>query len=159
MTVTPELFRAALSRFASGVTVVTSLDRDGRPHGLTVSAFCSVSLQPPLVLISLGLDTRSRGYVSQLGRFAVNVLADDHEEFSRLFSQRERPDDPFQAPWTPGPHGLPHLDGALAVLDCRVVQAVEAGDHTLFIGEVESAGSADGAPLLYYRAAYRRLAE
>lgn len=159
MPVTPELFRAALSRFATGVTVVTSLGRDGRPHGLTVNAFCSVSLEPPLVLISLGLDTRSRDYVSQLGRFAVNMLAGEHEEFSRLFAQRERPDDPFQAPWTPGPQGLPHLDGALAVLDCRVVQAVDAGDHTLFIGEVESARSAEGLPLLYYRAGYHRLAE
>ncbi|MDZ4806487.1 MAG: flavin reductase family protein [Candidatus Eisenbacteria bacterium] len=158
MPTTSSLFRAALGRFASGVTVVTSVDAAGCPNGLTVSAFSSVSLDPPLVVIAIGRDNDSGPAIRGRGRFNVHLLASDQEPLSRRFSERIVGDDPFTG-LTPrqDDHGLPWLPGALALLGCRVTQAVDAGDHILFIGEVESIDVADGEPLLYYRGGYRRI--
>ncbi len=158
MPMTPDLFRAALGRFASGVTVITTLDAEGHPSGLTVSAFTSVSLDPPLVVIAIDRSNESGAAIRGSGRFNVNLLSSDQESISRRFSERSPRTDPFvEQPFAPDAHGLPRLSGSLALMGCRVTQAIEAGDHTLFLGAVESIEVSEGRPLLYFRGAYRRI--
>lgn len=156
MAITPDEFRHALSRFPSGVTVVTTWDTDGRPTGLTATAFTSVSLTPPLVLVCV--DQRAHGYKALKihGRFAVNILTANQERLSRHFATT-RPDKFEEIPFEKGAQGLPLLPAALAQLECRTVQAYPGGDHTIFVGEVESAAVGAGDPLLYYRGRYARL--
>ena len=159
MAITADLFRAALGRFASGVTVVTSRDADGRPNGLTVTAFSSVSLAPPLVLISIDLANDSWPAIRHSSRFNVHLLAAGQEAWSRRFSEHPNGTDPFVGfDYRTDEHGLPILDGALVRLACRVVQEIPAGDHLLFLGLVEAIDVGEGNPLLYFRGAYRALA-
>jgi flavin reductase (DIM6/NTAB) family NADH-FMN oxidoreductase RutF len=150
-----DLFRAVLGRFASGVTVVTARDADGNPHGMTVSAFSSLSLDPPLVLVCIGNDASTAPVMAQAGSFAVNVLRDDQEALSRRFasamSQR------FEGIGYQGSEGDPRLEGVLAWMQCRVVAQHPSGDHVIYVGEVEQAGMSDGRPLLYYRGGYATL--
>ncbi len=147
-------FKRALGQFASGVTVVTTRDRAGAPLGLTVSAFCSVSLDPPLVLVSI--DRRSetvRGF-DQSGLFAVSVLAEGQEAVSHRFAFTA---DKFGEGLLAGAHGLPLVRGALAHLECRVAARHEAGDHLLYVGEVLRLAAFPGRPLLYHAGRYGRL--
>jgi flavin reductase (DIM6/NTAB) family NADH-FMN oxidoreductase RutF len=147
-------FRTALSRFASGVTVVTTRDAAGQPHGITVSAFSSLSLDPPLVLVCIDRGAYIYEAFAASGVFVVNVLAADQEELSRLFASREP--NKFQGlGYTEGLVGAPVLDHALATIECRLRHAYEGGDHTIFVGEVEHASvREDAPPLLYYRGGY-----
>jgi flavin reductase (DIM6/NTAB) family NADH-FMN oxidoreductase RutF len=155
MHVDEETFRYALGHFASGVTVVTSAI-DGERHGTTVSAFCSVSLNPPLVLICL--DGRS-GMVRMIERanaFAVNVLAEDQELVARHFASPM--DDRLAAmEYETGQTGVPLLVGVLASIECSLNQKTVAGDHTIFIGEVHYVVVREGKPLLYYRGGYNSM--
>lgn len=149
-------FRRALGRFASGITVVTTWDGAGRPTGLTASAFTSVSLRPPLILVCVEHRAQSYPALRASGRFAVNVLGAEHEALSRRFAEAAA--DKFAGvPYHPGPAGLPLLPDALAQLECRTVHAYPGGDHTIFVAEVESATAREGEPLLYYRGRYTRL--
>jgi len=156
MAIGAEEFRHVLSHFASGVTVVTTWDKDARPTGLTVSAFASVSLQPPLVLICVDHQAQSYPALRASDRFAVNVLAAEHEAVSRRFAASE-PEKFSAADYQLGRLGLPLLPEALAHLECRKVHAYPGGDHTIFVGEVESAQARPGEPLLYFRGEYNRL--
>jgi flavin reductase (DIM6/NTAB) family NADH-FMN oxidoreductase RutF len=156
MPVNHDEFRAALGRFATGVTVVTSLDGDGRWHGMTVSAFASVSLEPPLVEICVDRVTATHTAISQTGVFVVNILADDQEVLSRHFSS-QRADKFDGIAFQPGIEGIPVLAGTIANLECRVKHTYDGGDHTIFVGEVEHVRLADGSPLLYFRGGYARL--
>jgi flavin reductase (DIM6/NTAB) family NADH-FMN oxidoreductase RutF len=156
VTVSSDEFRSALSRFASGVTVVTTLMDSGEPHGITVSAFCSVSLEPPLVLVCI--DRRASVH-DQLGKgrhFAVNVLAEHQEDHSRRFASKH-PDRFKDTHYTSGITGVPVLEDALANIECRVVEAHPAGDHTIVVGEVEAIDVREGKPLAYFRGGYVRL--
>ncbi len=156
MGISPDEFRHVLSHFASGVTVVTTWDADGRPTGLTASAFTSVSLEPPLILICVDHKAQSYPALRANSRFAVNILAAEHEAVSRRFAVTSA--DKFDAvAYRPGPLGLPLLPEALAHLECRTVHVYPAGDHTIFVGEVEAARARDGEPLLYFRGDYTRL--
>ena len=157
MAVTHDEFRQALGRFASGVTVVTCKNGAGDPCGITVSAFSSLSLEPPLVLICI--DKRASLYeeLQEGCFFAVNVLGHDQESVSRRFASRE-PDRFKGIGYREGLTGAPLIEGALAVIECRVVQSCPGGDHTIFIGEVESSGVNDGKPLLYFRGGYSGIA-
>jgi flavin reductase (DIM6/NTAB) family NADH-FMN oxidoreductase RutF len=157
MTVDAALFRQVMSRWASGVTVVTTVV-DGQPHGLTVSAFSSLSLDPPLALVCLDNRSPMIGLVRQSGLFAINILAGDQEALSRHFASREKAD------WSGidhqlGPLGLPLLGGALASMECRVAEDLPGGDHTIFVGALEHAAAAETAPLVYYRAGYHSLTD
>jgi len=154
MTVDQRTFRNALGCFASGITVVTSREADGTPVGLTVSSFCSVSLDPPLVLVCLDKGTRTLEAFRAAGTYAVNVLRADQREVSMRFASREG--DKWSAvPHRDGALGLPLIDGCLAHVECVTDRIVEAGDHLVFIGRVEAvAASAGGEPLLYFRGAY-----
>lgn len=158
MAVTPDEFREGLSRFASGVTVVTTLDADGRPHGLTVSAFCSLSLEPPLVLICIEKGIRSHQALSSASRFVVNILSSEQLDVSSRFASPL--EDRFDGvEWRGGIEGQPVIEGALASLECTIHSNFEGGDHTIFVGRVESISVSDRAPLLYFKSTYRELGD
>ena len=156
MALTSTEFRTALRSFATGVTVVTTRDREGRPSGLTASAFTSVSLDPPLILVCVDHAATAHPDFRERGWFAVNVLRREQEALSRRFAVTGG--DKFHGvPCHEGRTGLPLLDGALATLECRIVEAHEAGDHTIFIGQVETVSVAGGRPLVYFHGAYHGL--
>ncbi len=155
MAVSAEDFRNALRKFATGVTIVTVASDDDL-HGMTASAFASVSLDPPLVLVCLDKTSRTRSLVARTGEFAINVLRSDQEEMSRAFS---RPGiKPFDTiGHRRGSNGAPLLDGAIAVLECTTYRVFEAGDHEVVLGEVGACAFADGEPLVYFEGSYRSL--
>lgn len=156
MPIDPSTFRATLGRFASGITVITARDTDGRDVGMTVSAFSSVSLDPPLVLICIDNGASVAPVLEHCDRFAVNVLSDEQEPLSRRFSEKEI--DRFEGvAYHRGQLDLALLDGVLAHLECRVHARYPAGDHTMLVGAVEATAVREGHPLLYYRGGYARL--
>ncbi|PYO21564.1 MAG: flavin reductase [Candidatus Rokuibacteriota bacterium] len=156
--VSPDEFRRVLSHFATGVTIVTTRDTDGRPTGLTVSAFCSVSLDPPQVLVCVDHKSQSYPALRDRDRFAVNFLGERHEDVSRRFATTRL--DKFDGvPHKLSSHGVPLLEGALAQLECRTVSRHVEGDHTILVALVEETRNGAGEPLLYFRGKYRRLAD
>ena len=159
MTLDPEVLRHAMRQWATGVTVVTT-QLGGQRHGMTVNAFTSVSLEPPLVLVSLERTTRTHALVERSGVFGVTILAGDQLEVSERFAGRVSDlSDRFAGLETDRlSSGVPFIRGGLAYLDCRVVERHEVGTHTLFIGEVTAAQSdGEGGPLLYLNREYREL--
>lgn len=156
MPITNEEFRSALSRFASGVTVVTTRDADGQLHGITVSAFSSVSLDPPLVLVCIERSAGSHHVFQETGLFVVNVLSSAQRELSERFASPSS--DRFAGVgMTLNIDGIPILSNCLANLECRVKLAADGGDHSIFIGEVENASVHEGDPLIYFRSDYRTI--
>jgi 3-hydroxy-9,10-secoandrosta-1,3,5(10)-triene-9,17-dione monooxygenase reductase component len=152
----PDDLRRAMRAFASGVCVVTSRGPGGEPVGMTVSAFFSVSLAPPLVAVSLYRDTLTTRTIAEVGLFAVNILADSQESISRRFAARDI--DRFEGvAWHRGENGVPLLDGTVAQLECTVETEFAGGDHRLVLGRVAVARRYGGRPLLYHDAGYRRL--
>ncbi|CAN5588618.1 flavin reductase family protein [soil metagenome] len=156
MAITKEEFRAALGKFASGVTVVTTKDKTGKLFGITVSAFCSVSLEPPLILVCIEKDTGSHHAFKQSGAFVVNILSEDQQEISDHFASHL--ENKFtEIAYHPGIKDLPVLDNALANLECRLHNSYEGGDHTIFIGEIERATINKENPLVYWQGDYKNL--
>lgn len=159
--VTPDEFRAALGRFASGVTVITVETAEGGVHGMTANAFCSVSLRPPLVLVCIDHLAETYLHLRERGLFGVSVLKEEQEALSEFFADPERnPDAAYRLGirYRKMRSGIPVLEDALANLDCRVVDAHSAGDHSIFVGEVREVLVAEGTPLLYFRGRYGRSA-
>jgi flavin reductase (DIM6/NTAB) family NADH-FMN oxidoreductase RutF len=153
-----ETFRAVLGRFASGVTIVTARDARGRDHGMTVSAFCSLSLSPTLVLVCIAHDASMHSLMLEHPSFGINVLSSEQEAYSRRFAAEE--DDRFEGiAFRRGQNGVVLLDDALAHMECRVVRHHDAGDHTVFFAEIDRAEpmASEGRPLLYYRGGYAQL--
>lgn len=149
-----------MSRYPSGVTVVTARDRAGRPVGFTASAVASVSLRPPLILVCADQGSASLPVLLECGRFAVSFLRAEHVELARRFSA-DLPGERFQElKVTDTPGGLPILEEALAWTGCRVWKRVEAGDHVILIGEVidHSLGS-DGSPLVFFGSEFGTFAD
>ena len=156
MSVDPDEFRAVLGRFPSGVTVVTTKDADGSDHGMTVSAFCSVSLQPPLVLICIEKTASAYKALTMAPGFVVNILSARQEQIARRFSiiDIER----FEGiGFTRSQNGYAVLDDVLGVIECSRVSMSDGGDHTIILGEVEATRAENGTPLLYYRGGYAQL--
>lgn len=159
MSITPEEFRQTMGSFATGVTVVCFRRRDGLPGGLTVNSFTSVSLTPPLVLVCIDKKAESHDELLAAASFTVNVLAADQAELSRRFATskltaRER----FEGvSWQAAGSGAPVLAGCLSHVDCAITARHEAGDHTIFVGQVTAAAVRDGEPLLFYRGKYGRM--
>lgn len=154
--VSSDEFRHACGRFPTGVTIATVLDAEGQPHGLTVSSFVSVSLAPPLISICLGhavslIDTfRSANY------FGINVLAEDQQALSDGFARKGH--DRFQGiAWRRGQFDVPLIDGVLAAIELQVEQRIPVGDHDILVGRMVATHVRDGAPLVHFRGAYRRL--
>ena len=157
MTIDADSFRSVLGRFASGITVVTTVDAEGRDVGMTVSAFSSVSLHPPLVQVCIDRAASMYGALLQADRFGVNVLASEQEALSRRFAAVDSSHRFDGIGYARGESGVVLLEEALAHLECRVHARHEAGDHTIFVGEVERASARDGRPMLYYRGGYAQL--
>ncbi|MFJ4097793.1 flavin reductase family protein [Kitasatospora sp. NPDC089913] len=161
---TPDEFRAALSQLASGVSLVTVQDPDdGEDVGMTATSFLSVSLEPPLVLISVREDSRMDEVLSRADTWAVSLLSEGQKALGSRFAMKGRLSDRLlfaDAPHHRGPcSGAPLISGALATVECRTEQRIPAGDHTLLLGRVLEARVPDpgGRPLLYFRGGYRSL--
>ncbi|MBI4328651.1 MAG: flavin reductase [Chloroflexi bacterium] len=164
MPVSADVFRRVLGSFASGVTIVTSRVGD-TVHGTTMSAFCSVSLDPPLVLICVDKKADSHDFIARGGVFAVNILPQSQADLATTLARKGTP--PLEAahrlegiPYRTGATGAPILGAAMAYADCQVVQAVEAGDHTVYVGRIEDGDTpqSEAEPLLFYRGKYGRFA-
>lgn len=154
----PRELRNALGMFATGVTVVTTLNKEGRPIGLTCNSFSSVSLKPPLILWSLSLYSPSLHAFLQAPYFAVNILAAEQEDLSRRFSTPMK--DRFaELDWTPGEGGIPLIKGSAAQLQCRNETRHYSGDHVVLIGQVLNFSYRDAEPLVFVRGRYRELAD
>jgi flavin reductase (DIM6/NTAB) family NADH-FMN oxidoreductase RutF len=149
-------FRRALGQFAAGVTVVTTRDDKGRPLGLTVTSFCSVSLEPPLVLVCVDHRSEAHAGFRQAGLFGVSILAEGQEELSRRFAAGG-PAKFKGLELVTGVTGVPLIPGALAHVECRVIATHTAGDHAVYVGEVVAVETRPGRPLVYHDRAYRRL--
>jgi flavin reductase len=154
-------FRSALGSFATGVTVVTTMGDDGHGYGMTVNAFSSVSLDPPLILVCAISGNQGSEQIDRNRCFAVNILALDQEPLSGYFAKRDRPRgrDAFRdVDHRLGVTGCPLLEGAVAHLDCRLAQSYTVGDHEVFIGEVlDLFVDREAEPLLFHGGSYRLL--
>lgn len=156
MPINKEEFRHALGKFASGVTVVTTRAADGHLHGLTVSAFCSVSLNPPLILVCIQKTTGSYHAFGESKAFVVNVLSESQADVSNHFASHL--EDKFSGiAYEMGIENIPVLNDCLVNLECRLANAYDGGDHTIFVGEIEKAHISDGEPLAYFHGSYRKL--
>jgi flavin reductase (DIM6/NTAB) family NADH-FMN oxidoreductase RutF len=156
-----DAFRKVMGHFATGVTVVTTLEGE-RPWGITVNALSSVSLDPPLVMVALDHRRRITPVVRAAGRYAVNILGEDQQAMSDCFAGAPVvPDrDAFcGAAWCPGETGMPLIAGVIATIECEVVDVISVGDHALFIGRAVAIANDDQhpMPLLYYRRRYLRI--
>ncbi|MBL1265310.1 flavin reductase family protein [Methylomicrobium sp. RS1] len=160
MAVTGDEFKKALQQWASGVAVVATHSAKLGNQGMTVTAFASVSMTPPQVLVCINESADTGEGIKESERFSVNVLSSRQQDVSNHFagglSQQERFE---QAGWTTGIQGVPLLNDSIASLDCRVVEKVHAGTHWIIIGEVENTVCRGGEPLLYFRSQYRGLSE
>jgi flavin reductase (DIM6/NTAB) family NADH-FMN oxidoreductase RutF len=144
-----ETFFDIMTAFPTGVAVITTF-HDDEPHGFAANAFCSLSLEPPLVLVCAARTSRTRTMLVAAGGFGINILAAEQEEVCRIFARKDA--DRFGSiPWHPSALGNPHLDGTLAFLDCTLHSLLPGGDHVIFTGQVASAEARDGDPLVFFR--------
>jgi len=163
-------FRKAMGCFATGVTIIT-VDLEGEVHGevhglvhgMTANAFASVSLDPPLVLVCVDRKASTHAHLHARKRFGINVLGEDQRAISDYYARPERDHEHAEteagARFDRTQHGTPVLHGALAYVECRLHSAQVAGDHTIFIAEVEEVVVGDGAPLLFFRGKYRKVGD
>jgi flavin reductase (DIM6/NTAB) family NADH-FMN oxidoreductase RutF len=162
MGLNPAEFRRAMGRFATGVTIVT-VDLDGEVHGMTANAFASVSLDPMLVLVCVDHTTRTHAHLHAKKRFGINVLCQEQRAISEYYARPERTHEHAEqeagARFERTRHGTPMLEGSLAYLECRLHSAQVAGDHTIFIAEVEDVVVREGEPLLFFRGKYRKVGD
>ncbi len=160
MNLTTTEFRNAMGRFATGVTIVT-VDLDGEVHGMTANAFASVSLDPMLVLVCVDHTTRTHAHLHAKKRFGINVLCENQRAISEYYARPERDHEHAEteagARFELTRQGTPMLLGSLAYLECRLHSAQDAGDHTIFIAEVEDVVVREGEPLLFFRGLYRKV--
>jgi flavin reductase (DIM6/NTAB) family NADH-FMN oxidoreductase RutF len=155
--VSTELFRKVMGSFPTGVTVITAEREPGRVHGMTANSFASVSLDPLLILVCIDQDARLLSYVKTQQRFGVNILKDTQQAISQYFAKpNQDPADEARLgvafAWTET--GIPLLKDALAHIGCNVAAQHKSGDHTIFVGEVESLELMEGEPLFYHRGKY-----
>jgi flavin reductase (DIM6/NTAB) family NADH-FMN oxidoreductase RutF len=154
--VTSAEFRRACGRFSTGVAIASVLDHQGTPHGLTVSSFTSVSLDPPLILICLGHRVSAIDIFRATAHFGINVLAEGQRDLAERFTQKCQ--DRFDGlKWRRGKTGVPLLPGVLAAIECAMRLRFTAGDHDIFVGEMVRARATHGVPLIHFEGAYRRL--
>ncbi len=145
----PMVWRNTMGSFASGVVIVTTTDEEDRPVGTTVSAFSSVSLDPPLLLVCLDHKSRTRAAVRRSGHFCINILSAGQGDLARLFAGPGATDRFAEVEITPGTLGAPMIAGALASIDCRLHSLHAAGDHDILIGRGLNIEAAPGDPLIY----------
>jgi flavin reductase (DIM6/NTAB) family NADH-FMN oxidoreductase RutF len=150
--------RRIMGHFATGVTVITTISKEGVPYGLTANAFMSVSLEPPLLLISVDKKADSYPHFEQSRVFNINILRDDQEGLSRRFAVSGG--NKFEGvAYHRAANNVPILEDTLAHIECRLYAAYDGGDHTLYLGEILEAETREGRPLLFYRGGYRAFSE
>ena len=155
--VTSDEFRHACGRFPTGVTIASVVDPHGKPHGLTVSSFTSLSLQPPLILICLGHRITMIEAFRAATHFGVNVLSESQRDLSERFARKGH--DRFDGvPWRRGRSGVPLIEGVLAAIECQVYERIQAGDHDILVGRMLHATVMEGTPLVHWAGRYERLA-
>ncbi len=160
MAVSSEEFKKALQHWASGVAVVTSKSDQFGLRGMTVTAFSSVSAEPPQILVCLNKSADTGENIDQNAQFAVNILTKDQQDVSNNFSGGSSQEDRFaNTRWSIGLTGSPILDESIMSLECKVVEKVGAGTHWVIIGEIEAITCRAGEPLLYFRSNYRQLTD
>ncbi|MFQ5684955.1 MAG: flavin reductase family protein [Candidatus Binatia bacterium] len=148
--------RRVMGHFVTGVTVITTRDKNGTPFGLTANAFTSVSLNPPLVLICVDKAAQCYTCFDESKLFAVNVLSETQEDISRRFATKGI--DKFTGiKWHEGETGLALLDEAMVCIECKVARNYDGGDHTIYLGEVVNAAASGGRPLLFFLGKYQHL--
>ncbi len=157
MALDPQTFRQTLRRWASGVTVVTA-QHDGELRGMTVSAFSSVSADPPIVLVCANQSSSTESLIVRSGAFAVHLLGADQEHLSKRFSDAQFEGARFDGlQWRTGAAGAPILPDTLARLECTLMKSERVGSHTVCFGRVGAAEWSDGEPLVYFNGSYRLL--
>jgi flavin reductase len=158
----PAEFRKAMGCFATGVTIIT-LDLEGEVHGMTANAFASVSLDPPLLLVCVDHSARTHAHMHAKKRFGINILAENQRKISEYYAlpvhTHDHAEEEAGARFDRTAKGTPILHGALAYLECKLQTAQDAGDHTIFIAEVEDVVVREGEPLLFFRGRYRKIGE
>lgn len=154
-----DLFKKILGNYPTGVTIVTTTTESGKPVGLTVSSFASVSLDPLMVLWSIDHGVSTLKEFTEGGKFAIHVLAEDQAELCRTFASKNV--DRFSScDWKMSSNGLPIIDGAFGVLECTTFKAIEAGDHTVLIGDVKNLTvNEEKDPMLYHRRVFGPIPE
>ena len=159
MSITADEFRRTLGHLVAGVTVVTVNESDGRACGMTASSLTSLSLDPPMLLVCVGKIALLHDAIVRAPTFAISVLAEDQADLARYFAGRDRHEiDVTRADARRTPTGLRLLKDALAHLECARAAVYEGGDHSIVTATVEWAHARDGAPLVYFRSRYPRLA-
>ena len=153
MPIEADLFRRVMGSFASGVTIVTTLDAQGQPHGFTASGISSLSLDPRLLLVCVNTQSATLAAMQASGSFVVNILADGQRELAQRFASR-LPAKFAGVPWQPGLTGAPLLPNTLAYAECRLHEVHPGGDHVIVLGELLAAEVGDAVPLLYFRGNY-----
>jgi len=158
MTVGVDDFKKAMQLWASGVTVVTTHSEKLGLQGMTVTAFSSVSVSPPQILVCINESADTGEGIQESQCFAVNVLNSTQQDVSNQFAGGSSQQQRFEnTPWTTGITGAPILDSSLMSLECKVIEKIHAGTHWIIIGEVQDSVCREGEPLLYYRGAYQQL--
>lgn len=150
--------RQVMGHFATGVTIITTFNKEGQMHGLTANAFTSVSLEPPLLLISVDKKAESWPAFEESKVFTVNILADEQEALSRKFAVSGG--NKFEGvAYRQGANGAAILEGTLAHIECTLYAAYEGGDHSIYLGEIQEAEVREGKPLVFYRGGYRAIGD
>ncbi len=157
MTVSPEEFRKVMGEFATGVTIVTTANREGTPYGLAVSSFTSVSMDQLLVVVCMDNQLSGLSAFKESGKFGVNILAEDQSDLSDHFARGGT--DRSEGPYVTGKTGVPLLEGVLATMECEISTFYPGGDHILVLGEVKRTEilQPEKKPLLFYRGRYVRI--
>jgi flavin reductase (DIM6/NTAB) family NADH-FMN oxidoreductase RutF len=156
MAIDPRELRNVFGTFATGVTIITTNDVNGKPFGLTANSYTSLSLDPPLVLVCVDKKVDCYACFEQSKVFAVNFLAEDQEHLSTRFATKGI--EKFEGVSVrPGSVGVPLLEGAIGYIECKLVEGFEGGDHTIYVGEVQSASASGDRPLLFFKGKYKKL--
>ena len=154
-------FRSALSQFATGVTVITTLDDEGQPHSMTANAFSSICLDPPTVMVCIAHGTHTYGFLEKNGRFGVNILRQEQQELGAYFAKKpeDRTGD-VEYQYSEAGDGVPILDNSMVFFRCEVLGTHIYGDHTIYVGEVkEMRLNESGAPLMFFASGWYNPAE
>ncbi len=153
-----QTFRQAWGRFATGVSIVTTIQPDGRVHGMAANGIASVSLNPMLVLVCVGNDRSSHPLIKRTERFAISILGEEQREVADYYARPpEEKSERRQLDFSFTKHGSAIVRDSVASMDCHTVSEYVAGDHTIFIGEVDEVSTSPGRPLLFFEGQYRRL--
>lgn len=156
MAIDAQELRRVMGHFATGVTVITTKDKSGAPNGLTANAFMSLSLEPPLVIISVDKKATCYPCFELENGFTVNFLSEDQEEISRRFATKGA--DKFaDLKWRPGANGAALIEGVLGSVECKINECYDGGDHTIVVGEILSVAANGDRPLLFFKGKYQRL--